>query len=31
MDFGFILVSTKKYNHNMKVESYFMWWECLEL
>ena len=22
---------TKKYSHNMKVESYFIWWECLGL
>ena len=20
---------TKKYSHNLKVESYFIWWECL--
>ena len=24
MDFGFILVSTKKYNHNMKVERFYL-------
>ena len=23
------MVSTKKYSHNLKVESYFIWWECL--
>ena len=22
-------VLTKKYSHNLKVESYFIWWECL--
>ena len=22
---------TKKYNHNLKVETYFIWWECLGL
>ena len=31
MEFGFILVLTKIYNHNMKVESYFIWWEYLGL
>ena len=24
-------MSTKKYSHNLKVESYFIWWECLGL
>ena len=24
-------LSTKKYSHNLKVESYFTWWECLQL
>ena len=23
------LLLTKKYNHDLKVESYFIWWECL--
>ena len=22
-------LSTEKYTHNLKVESYFIWWECL--
>ena len=25
------MVSTKKYSHNLEVESYFIWWECLGL
>ena len=24
-------VLTKKYSHHLKVESYFMWWECVGL
>ena len=24
-------VSTKKYSHNLKVDSYFIMWECLGL
>ena len=24
-------VLTKKYSHNLKVESYFIWWEYLGL
>ena len=24
-------VLTKKYSHNLKVENYFIWWECLGL
>ena len=26
-----IKLSTEKYSHNLKVESYFIWWECLGL
>jgi len=26
-----IVLSTKKYSHTLKVESYFIWCECLEL
>ena len=27
--FPTIHVLTEKYNHNMKVENYFIWWECV--
>ena len=26
-----IQLSTKKYSHSLKVESYTIWWECLGL
>ena len=26
-----IAVLTKRYSHNLKVESHFIWWECLGL
>ena len=28
---GSMFVLTKKYSHNLKVESYFIWWEYLGL
>lgn len=31
LDFSPVRLSTKKHSHNLKVDSYFVWWECLGL
>ena len=31
MDSRSVKLSTKKYSHKLKGESYFTWWECLQL
>ena len=31
MDSRSVKLSTKKYSHKLKGDSYFTWWECLQL